>query len=333
MTLLFLEGAGVDMSNWDGNSCVRSTSPLGRYGDTGIVGHSDTANTVYRNITPSAEVYVGFAHLATTNSPNGGNRVVSFLGDAGATEHVRVWLPSINEVRVSRIDGTQLATYVVPGGLQNKWFYYEVYFKIADSGGRCTVKMNGSTVMDFTGDTKNGGTSTNVDRVSFTGTGGSAASYTDDFYICNALGSAPWNTFAGELRVLPSLPNGVGSSTQLTPTGSANNWDNVNDIPVVDTTYNASPTVGLRDTYAMADISTTGSVLGVQVSTRMAKSDAGAVNMKAAVKSGATVAYGATRSVQATPVTYQDIWETNPNTGTAWSVATFNSLEVGAEVA
>lgn len=330
MSLLFIEGAGVDMAAWDGNSCSRNTSPLGRYGDTGVVGHGDTANTVYKNITASAEVYVGFAHLCTTNAPNGGNRVVSFFGDGGATEHVRLWLPTINEVRVSRLDGTQLVTYPTPAPVQNRWVYYEVYFKIADSGGRCTVKMDGVTVMDFTGDTKNGGTSTNVDRVSWTGTGGSAGSYTDDFYICDSLGSSR-NSFLGELRVFPMQSTGAGSSTQFTPTGSASNWDNTNDTGT-DATFNASATPGQRDTYAMADVSLVGTVVGVQVTSRMKKSDAGAASAKAAIKSGATVAYGATRTLSSSAVNYLDVWEKDPNTAADWTQSGVNALEVGAEV-
>lgn len=331
MTLLFLEGAGVDMTNWDASSCSRSAT-AGRYGDVGIISHSDTANTVLKRFTPSAQVFVGVAQLCVTAGPNGGNRIISVWGDSGVTEHVRLWLPSINEARISRLDGTQLATYTIPGGVQNKWMYWEMSASIADAGGTVTVRLNGTQVMTFTGDTKNGGTSTNIDQVSFTGTGGSTSSFTDDIYICNALGSAPWNGFVGEIRVLSSLPTGVGASTQLTPTGSANNWDNANDTGT-DTTYNGSATPGLRDTYAMADISTTGSVLGVQVTSRMLKTDAGIGSMKPAIKSGATLAYGTTRVLAASAVTYQEVLETDPNTGTAWTLAAINALEVGAETA
>lgn len=333
MSLLFAEGAGVDMTNWDSNSCSRNTSPLGRYGDTGIIGHGDTGNTVAKNITASSQVFVGVAQYLVTNSPNGGNRIIQ-LYDVNGVVHLYLRLITINTYGIFRGDGTQLGSTITTTTttMQNSWNYWEMTGTIADAGGICIVRRNNVEVINFTGDTKNGGTSTNWGTVAFTGSGGSAASYTDDIYICNSAGSAPNNTFLGEIRVLPSLSTGAGSSTQLTPTGSANNWDNVNDT-ATDSTYNGHATAGQRDTYAMADISTSYNVFGVQITSRMIKSDAGVASMKAAIKSGSTVAYGTTRALLASATTYQDLWETDPNTAAAWTASGFNSLEVGAEVA
>jgi hypothetical protein len=278
-------------------------------------------------ITPSADAYIGVAAFCATNAPNGGNRVIS-VSNADGGEQTRVWLASTTELRVSRLDGTQLATYTIPTSVQNRWVYYEVYFKIADSGGRCLVKMDGVTVIDFTGDTKNAGTSTNVAMVNFGGTGGSTASFIDDVYVCDGLGSRN-NTFLGEVRVLPMVTTGAGSSTQFTPT-SGSNWDTVNDTGT-DTTYNSSFTPGQRDTYNVTDVSVA-TVVGVQTSTRVKKLDVGSGLIKPAIKSGSTVAYGTTQSALSTAYTYLDLWETDPNTSAAWTQSAINALEIGAEI-
>ena len=329
MTLLFTESFGVDMNKWDTNFASRITSPLGRYGDTGIAQYNDQGFWSIKNITASAQVFAGGAFF-TTGAGNGLGRGLSFWGDGGATEHLRLWQTSGTVLTLFRADGTSLGTATLPTTI-NTWYYLEMSGTIADSGGTCVVRINGGTVINFTGDTKNGGTSTNIDAVRYGSIGGSVA-YWDDIYICNSSGSVN-NTFLGEIRVQALLPTGTGSSTQLTPTGSANNWDNVNDIPGVDTTYNGSPTAAQRDTYALADTTLVGAVAGVQVVSRMRKSDAGAASMKAAVKSGATVAYGTTRTLTATATTYIDQMETDPNTSAAWTTTNVNALELGAEVA
>jgi hypothetical protein len=128
MTLLFIEGAGVDATAWD-NSGGSRVATVGRYGDAGIISLADTANIISKVITPSADAYIGVAAFCATNAPNGGNRVIS-VSNADGGEQTRVWLASTTELRVSRLDGTQLATYTIPTSVQNRWVYYEVYFKI-----------------------------------------------------------------------------------------------------------------------------------------------------------------------------------------------------------
>jgi hypothetical protein len=142
------------------------------------------------------------------------------------------------------------------------------------------------------------------------------------------------NNFLGEVRIQTIFPTAAGSSTQLTPTGVANNWDNANDIPPNTATYNSSSTTGNRDTYTMGDLSAASvSVLAVQTSTIMKKLDAGIGNMKPALKSGVSVYYGATQSLSASPLLYLDKYENDPATSAAWTQASVNAAEFGAEVA
>jgi hypothetical protein len=165
--------------------------------------------------------------------------------------------------------------------------------------------------------------------VGWFGAGGFADSYIDDIYICNALGSVN-NGFLGDVRVAPMLPSGAGSSTQWTPSVGSN-YDNVNDTGT-DSTYNSSSTSGQRDTYAVADATISGTVAGIIVNSRMKKSDTGAASAKVAIKSGSTVAYGATRTLSTTATNYIDVWERDPNTSASWTQSGINALEIGAEV-
>jgi hypothetical protein len=192
-------------------------------------------------------------------------------------------------------------------------------------------------VVDYTGDTRNAGTSTNIDAIRFRTAIYSSWSPNspisiDDLYVCNALGTSN-NTFLGDVRVQTVLPSGAGSSTQLAPTGSANNWQNVSEVPYNNATYNASSTAGQIDLYTLGDLTagTTG-VYATQSVAHMQKSDAGTANVKVAIKSGATTYYDPTQSLGSTVTAYTAVRETNPATAAAWTVSEVNSVEAGVEV-
>lgn len=329
MTLLFADGFGLAdfASDWDAVAGSR-TAAAGRYSDVGYLALNDWGYGANKLITPSAQVFAGGAYYCTTASDFSGAGWALY-GDGGTVKHVQVRASSLTSLTLVNGAGATLATATVPS--ISGWHYYEISGTIADSGGTVVFKIDGVTYINFTGDTKNGGTSTNIDMVAFRNLSNVAARL-DDVYICNSLGSTN-NTFLGEVRCESIRSTAAGSSTQLTPSTGVNNWDNVNDVSG-DTVYNFSATVGQRDTYAYADPAiTTGSIVGVMVRSRMQKSDAGAASMKAAVKSSSTVAYGTTRTLSATATNYQDVWETDPATSAAWTNSGVNALEAGAEVA
>lgn len=82
----------------------------------------------------------------------------------------------------------------------------------------------------------------------------------DDFYCCDNTGSAP-NSQLGDRRIITIMPAGAGSFSQFTPTGFANNWQCVSEIPADDdTSYVADITVGDRDSYTFEQISINGGI-------------------------------------------------------------------------
>lgn len=328
MTLLFCEGFGVDTSKWDAiNSASRSGS-AGRYGDAGFLVQTDSGYYVRKDITPSATVTVGGA-ITSAQMLSSNAYGWHFMSDGGATTHLKVSWSALGTMTLYRGDNTVLATGTSAALILNSWLYLEVQATIADAGGTCKVRVNGTEIINFTGDTRNAGSSALIDRLHMTAMTNNM--WLDDVYILNSLGARN-NDFLGEVRVVAQQPTGAGASTGLTPI-SGSNWSNVNTIPFNDATYNFSATPGTRDTYALADITGTPTIAAVQVATRMLKSDAGAASMKPAIKSGATVAYGVTQALSATAKTYSDVFETDPNTAAPWTVAGVNALESGAEVA
>ena len=303
---------------------------------------------ILRSFAASSSVYMGAAIQVGLESGNGSDPTANLFGiytDTGASGHVYLRRLSTNALAAYRGDpnsgtlgspsGTVIATSPA-GVLDGNWHYIEVYAVIHDSTGRLTVRVDGNTVIDFTGDTRNGGTSTNIDTVRFRSgkyVSNACVVSIDDLYICDATGAVN-NTFLGDVRVQTMLPNAAGASTQLTPTGSANNWANVGEVPYNIATYNASATVGQSDLYGLSDlVAGTTSVMGVQTVAHMQKSDAGAANAKIALKSGVSTYYDITRSLGTSPTAYTQVRETDPATSVAWTVNGANALEAGMEVA
>jgi hypothetical protein len=307
--------------------------------------------SILHPITPSAAIYAGAAIKVGLeldgNVSNPTANLFGLYGDGGVTGHIYLRrLTSTNAIAVYRGDansgtigspsGTQIAVSAA-GVLDGNWHYVELYAVVHDTTGRVTVKVDGNMVVDYTGDTRNAGTSTNIDAIRFRTAIYSSWSPNspisiDDLYVCNALGTSN-NTFLGDVRVQTVLPSGAGSSTQLAPTGSANNWQNVSEVPYNNATYNASSTAGQIDLYTLGDLTagTTG-VYATQSVAHMQKSDAGTANVKVAIKSGATTYYDPTQSLGSTVTAYTAVRETNPATAAAWTVSEVNSVEAGVEV-
>ena len=135
---------------------------------------------------------------------------------------------------------------VIPGSV---WQYIEVYGVISPTGGACTVRVNETVVLSaVSANTASGSTtlSTGVDQIDF---GSFGTDLVDDFYICDNTG-ASLNNFLGNVRVPAQTPNGVGASTQWTPTGSASfNWQLASNPYMDDSSYVACATPGDIDLY------------------------------------------------------------------------------------
>lgn len=314
-----------------GGSVLSSTTTRFGAGRSITTAYTNTGNQYDKSFAAASSVFVGVA-VRTDNNGAIANDFIMLYGDTGTTRHLAVRLNTATSIQLYRGDGTQLATATCPSFGSNAWHYIEISATIADSGGTAEVRVDGTSLISYTGDTKNGGTNTTIDMVRFTGNGGNVSSYFDDLYICDSTGSAPHNTFLGDVRVISLSPTAAGSSTQFTPdTGS--NYARVNEIPYSAANYVQSGTSGNRDTYAMADLTGTPTILAVQTCVVAKKTDAGAMSMKVAIKSGATVYYGTTTALSSGDATVVDLRTTDPATSSAWTSSGVNALEAGAEVA
>lgn len=335
MALLFMDGFGGQDGafKYDAGSTSYTTSnatprvPGGYYAIPG-----NTGDPLYKTIPSSSRVFAAAGFNVRSNY-----LAVSFFGDTGLTQHITVTrnvATNLLEIRRGSMSGTLLATGVTPVFL-NQWNYVEVSATISDTVGEVHVRLNGGVIdeVSYTGDTKNGGTATVIDRVSFYGGSGPPA-FISDLYVLNDTGTTN-NNFLGDVAVRTLSPNGNGTYSQLTGSdgNSVDNYLLVDEHPYSGTDYVGSATVGQKDSYALANLPAgVTTVHGVQITGQMAKNDATLASARYMLRSGGTDYGGTTRNLTTSYTGYFELYETNPITSANWTVADVNGLETGMEV-
>ena len=135
------------------------------------------------------------------------------------------------------------------------WSLVEVYWKIADSGGRCQVRINGQVDIDYTGDTH---TATNADvkHVALGGASWTLKGYYDDFAINDTAGGAD-DSWCGSGTVV-YLPASADTATaDWTPSTGSDHSALVDEVPTNgDTDYVSTAVDAQVDEYDVAAPST-----------------------------------------------------------------------------
>lgn len=155
----------------------------------------------------------------------------------------------------------------------------------------------------------------------------------DDVYVCDTSGSLN-NDFLGDSHVETVYPNGDGAHSDWTPNSGSTHWTQVDEAPPDgDTTYNGSGTLNAIDTYTMQDLSViAGAIFGVQVTQHVRKADAALRQVKPVIRRSATDYLGAIETLSTSYVARAQLFETDPSTAAAWTVAGVNAAEFGSKV-
>jgi len=231
-------------------------------------------------------------------------------------------------------------TEIASGGIvpTNSWCCIEIHAFIDNTGGIVQVKIDGTLVIDFSGDTQKdsnevlavllGDTSYSLYYAPCTG-------YYDDLAINDPSGNVN-NSWLGQGGIIGLVPTGAGNYTQLTPSAGAN-WAAVDEVPPDDGgTYVEEATVNRKDTYKMQDLPVASgfmaSVTAVQWLCRALNTVSGNGNFARLLRI-AGVDYQSDDIGYDRDYSYHpEIVETSPATGAAWTESEINNLEVGMVV-
>jgi archaellin len=214
----------------------------------------------------------------------------------------------------------------------NQWYYLEVQTKVHQTAGTLTLRLNGTQIGTFAGDTQTSSTNSYVSAIRLAT--GSANNYFDDLYIC-AAATTP-DPFLGDCVVEMLVPNGNGAVNQFAGSDgdSVNNWELVDEVPVVADTYVVSSTPGHQDLYTLSALApSTAPVLAVSAVATAAKRDVAARALKPLIRRGVTTAGAAQPLLDENYLQVQTVWTVDPETGSAWTPANVDALQAGMEVA
>lgn len=208
------------------------------------------------------------------------------------------------------------------------WHFVQLKVTIANSGGTAELRINGKSIASYTGDTQNtANASANGWKIN---TSSGNWVLVDNLLIYDTVGDAP-TTWTPETRILETLPNGAGFTTEWTPSAGSN-WQCVDEQPSNgDTDYVSAATAPLSDLYAVPASAIAGGIIyGLAVHATVRKDDAGASEVDGLIRSGGTTyAKGSPFVVTSNYVRARWLWSLDPATAAAWTVAGANAAQPG----
>lgn len=333
MTRLFMAGAeagSVDVFN-AGATCVVSTDQkrTGAYSFEFHLTYAD--HTLPASV---SEIYMRMG-LYPTQFGSAGTGTLLQVRDSAGDVQLYIYIDGttgLMSVRRASVSGTLLATGAVVISL-NQWVCLEFYIKIDNApNGRFVSKVNGVTDIDFTGDTQQSAlTNLRAIRLMYATGTQYTYGYLDDIAINDTAGAVN-NSWIGRGGIYGIVPEGVGTYTDL-HASAGNAWDCINEVPPDDADYVYDDTVDQKSTYALAALTpTTGTIDCINVIMRAKLDAAGTGNIARLIRSNGTDSQGADVGLDTSAKTIQEIIETDPSGGGAWTVARVNALEAGAVV-
>lgn len=335
MSLLYLNGFD-EVGVHDQGAVITGTPTFvtGRRTGSSALRLTNTTQGWQWGIPNTQTLFLGFS-AAFSNSPSASNDWLRL--QVGATIHLAVRINTSGQLVLYR-GTTSLVTSTLTVPIDQTWHNIQIKAVISGTVGEAVIKVDETTFVTFSGNTSNGGAGAYVDTVLIRGTNSGNWITVDDLVILDNAGSAPLNTWPGDLAIETVVPDGNGDVSAWVGSdgNSVDNYQHVDDAltaaPLM-TEYVAAAAGAGRDLYSMPSLPTpTASLLAVQPVLYLQASDAGtAPTIRAVGKQAGTAAVGSNITpAAAVAQVLGPIWTTTPG-GAAWSPAAFDGLEVGVE--
>jgi hypothetical protein len=241
-----------------------------------------------------------------------------------------IWVSAGGVVNFS-YNGTTKASSSAAVLNSGAYHYVEFHLIPHASAGTMTIKVDGTTVINFTaGQTAAVAYVTDVQIMS---SGGVNTNFSciDDFVINDTAGSDN-NTYPGQIRLEPIRPTSAGSHTVLTRGGvdRSSNWEQVRDYDnesVVQTTASGS-----YDLYLSTNvILPSGASITNIIEQVIAKTGTGTSYIGLGVRCNSTESWSAPLSLASGYTALQRALSTDPSDSSAWTQSDITVLELGVK--
>jgi hypothetical protein len=222
--------------------------------------------------------------------------------------------------------------YVVDNSQLTNSNYFSIVHTPGAAGSIVVRDAYGDVIVSYSGDTRGLSSSSNILKVSVDSPSSAAAPITKLVVLADT-SAGSISSWTKELTVTTLTPSAAGDVTQWSVSGASTVWQAIDEATSNgDTDYAYTGTTGQRFLVNLTDLPTakTG-YLGVLVKNIMRRDDTATWQPRAIVKVGGTEYSSATDTVTSSSyVSYSQIWETSPATGTAWTASEINALQSGA---
>lgn len=283
--------------------------------------------------TGASELYVA-ADVQLDNLPTAANRLLSLFEVSGTIDQINILLNTSGTLAVRR--GTTVLATSTAALVANTRYRVELRALCADAGGVAELRIDGTVVVTFTGDTRNAGTGV-MNRLELWGPVRSDAvgfTYWDNLTINTASAPAPTG-YPGARRIETLMPTSTIAEGFARSDPAIAPHFLVGEAQLDVTSFMASATPGGRDEYGLSDLAGTPTGIdAVVLVAHLARSDAGARTMRASILSGSSRLTGATVSPPVSPSGgyTETIAHTDPDTGVAWTPAGINAQRAEIEI-
>ncbi|MGW8177405.1 MAG: hypothetical protein ACWGQW_01195 [bacterium] len=258
-------------------------------------------------------ITIGFA-VAFNENPTYGQNLLVGKSSAGTTQFA---------VQYNSLKHLTIYGYSTTAVLElNTWYYVEITIVFNDSTGSVVVDIDGVEDINETGiDTAGDSSNLNLGYLEWYG---GWSCYIDDFYMRDDS-----TRHGGDTYVQLILPDGAGNYTQFTPS-AGNNYETVDETNLTTADYNSATTVGYKDSFTLGALDTdTQDVYGVAIKLMGKRNVTVPTQAKALIRTNSTDYTSSAWFLGDNWKWPYRVWEQNPDTTSAWSVAEVNALEAG----
>jgi hypothetical protein len=252
--------------------------------------------------------------------------IIYFRHDSG--NNMVLGITSNSEIYIKRDNGTRVAT---SGPLikWRRWNYIEVKATFDATAGAVELRLNGKTIINLTGQ-------------DFQATAGHPHSNNiswwyhdyqklDDIYIIDP-NTSGLDDFLGPIVVRRLKPSADSATADFTPSTGTSHFACVDNDRADATDYLESSTVNDDELWDYENVpSEIASIKAINIETSFAATGAEAKTAASLCKSGTTAVQevGQRATVETDWDQFNDIMETDPDTGSAWTISGLNAAQFG----
>lgn len=287
---------------------------------------------------PSApsEIWAGVALLSSDSRTS--NAYVFKITSASGIEGVIVYDPNTQVFSAYAGDYVTLLGVSSAITLIGAWHWIELHYLLSGSVGVVELWVDNTRVMNLTGvDNAHAGGSaiTSFTLGANSGSLNPLNAVIDDLYILDPTTGTSTSRL-GDSRIVTLVPTSDAGPNDGTPTtgGAGTHYTNVDEAQWSDAnSLTITNTSGQAELFGMGSLgSSPPAIHSVRVLNVVEKTDAGTCNGESILKSGSTTVNGGSTGLLTAYGQVTGIFETDPNTSSAWGVSGVNAMSCGFEI-